>query len=372
MTLSINAAFDSGNIEVVDASDPADIRLRIRTDASSDFYQWFHFRVTGARGTPLRMVIENAGGAAYPKGWEDYRACYSTDLESWPREANTSYSDGQLVIEHTPDGDSIYFAYFAPYTLDRHRQLIADALAHEGVSLDVLGQTLDGRDLDCLSLGEGNQTVWVIARQHPGESMAEWWMEGLLARLTDSEDALAQDLRRRARFRIVPNMNPDGSFRGHLRTNAAGSNLNREWDTPTLEASPEVLHVRNAMDADQPVICLDVHGDEALPYNFIADASGIPGHTDKQAADLETFLSAYKASTPEFQTVVGYPKTPPGKANPSMCTNQCAARYDCLAMTLEMPFKDNADAPDATFGWSPDRAARLGGDVLEAMAAVLD
>ena len=372
MPLSINAAFDSGNIEVVDATDPQNVRLRIRTDAHSDFYQWFHFRVTGARGIPLRLVIENAGEAAYPRGFENYRACYSDDLESWPRVADTTFDDGELVIAHTPALDSVHFAYFAPYSQERHRHLIADALAHEGVSLDVLGRTLDGRDLDCLTIGDGKQTVWVVARQHPGESMAEWWMEGFLARLTDPDDETARDLRRRARFRIVPNMNPDGSFRGHLRTNAAGANLNREWDTPTLERSPEVFHVRGAMDEDRPVICLDVHGDEALPYNFIAGAEGIAGYTDKQAADLETFLDAYKAATAEFQTRIGYPKTAPGKANPSMCTNQCAARYDCLAMTLEMPFKDNADAPDPEFGWSPDRAAQLGGDVLEAMAAVLD
>ena len=47
---------------------------------------------------------------------------------------------------------------------------------------------------------------------------------------------------------VIPNMNPDGSVRGHLRTNAAGANLNREWQTtgdyvaPTLERSPEVLY----------------------------------------------------------------------------------------------------------------------------------
>ena len=372
MPLAINAAFDSGNIEVVDASDPQNVRLAIRKDAHSDFYQWFHFRVTGAKGVPLRMVIENAGGAAYTGGWENYRACHSDDLESWPRVETTSYADGRLVIEDTPALDSVHYAYFAPYTQDRHRALVADALAHDGVSLDVLGTTLDGRDLDCLSIGEGGKTIWVIARQHPGESMAEWWMEGFIARLTDPEDETAQDMRQKATFRIVPNMNPDGSFRGHLRTNAAGANLNREWDTPTLERSPEVHHVREAMDADRPVLCLDVHGDEALPYNFIAGAEGIPGYTRKQADDLEAFLSAYVDASPDFQTEVGYPKTAPGKGNPSMCTNQTAARYDCLAMTLEMPFKDNANAPDDTYGWSPDRCAQLGSDTLDAMAAVID
>lgn len=32
-------------------------------------------------------------------------------------------------------------------------------------------------------------------------------------------------------FRIVPHMNPDGAVMGHLRTNAVGANLNREWAT---------------------------------------------------------------------------------------------------------------------------------------------
>lgn len=40
----------------------------------------------------------------------------------------------------------------------------------------------------------------------------------------------------------MPNMNPDGSIRGHLRTNAKGANLNREWKEPTEERSPEVCN----------------------------------------------------------------------------------------------------------------------------------
>src|SRR3546814_15223582 len=62
---------------------------------------------------------------------------------------------------------------------------------------------------------------------------------GALERLTDVADPVARRLREKATFHIVPNMNPDGSFHGHLRTNAAGVNLNREWHAPTLERSPE-------------------------------------------------------------------------------------------------------------------------------------
>ena len=41
-------------------------------------------------------------------------------------------------------------------------------------------------------------------------------------------------------------------------------------------------------------------------------------------------------------------------------------------MTLEMPFKDAANAPDRRNGWSPARSHRLGRSSLEALAAVID
>ena len=106
--------------------------------------------------------------------------------------------------------------------------------------------------------------------------MAEWWMEGALERLLDEADPVVRRLREKATFHIVPNMNPDGSLRGHLRTNAAGVNLNREWHAPSAESSPEVLCVRDEMDRTGVDFAMDVHGDEAIAANFLAGFEGIP------------------------------------------------------------------------------------------------
>ena len=72
----IDAAFDSGNIEVV-SIDGTTARLRIPRDNHSDFYQWFHFRVAGASGRKLELKIGDLNGSAYPDGWPGYRACVS-------------------------------------------------------------------------------------------------------------------------------------------------------------------------------------------------------------------------------------------------------------------------------------------------------
>jgi murein tripeptide amidase MpaA len=373
MPLHISDAFDSGNIAVLAADDPADIRLEIRKDHNSDFYMWFHFRLTGAKGVPVTCKIMNAKGAAYPKGWEGYRAVASADRETWTR-VPTSYADGVLTIETTPAADSVWFAYFAPYSMERHADLIARSQTAEGVTLEVLGETLDGQAMDLLRVGEpapDKRNFWAIARQHPGESMAEWWMEGFLARLLDPADATARALRDGAVFYVLPNMNPDGSRRGHLRTNAAGANLNREWSEPAMDRSPEVYLVRERMQATGVDFCLDVHGDEALPYNFLAGMMGIPSLSEKQKALQATFSDALLAASPDFQTKHGYPDAKPGKGNMTLCSNWVAEAFGCLALTLEMPFKDNADRPDETYGWSPERCRAFGAAHLDAMAEVL-
>lgn len=367
--IMVDSNFDGGNIVCLDAASIDNIRLAIRPDRYSHFLQWFYFRVCGGDGERV-MRIENAGDAAYLDGWQDYRALASTDRNSWER-IPTSYEGGVLTLRHRASQGCAWYAYFAPYSMERHFDLIARCAAHPAVRQLCLGHSLDGQPLDLLRTGDGDLQIWVIARQHPGEVMAEWWMEGFLARLLDDDDDKAMALRRAARLHIVPNMNPDGSRRGHLRTNAAGVNLNREWGASSLARSPEVFYVERAMEASGVHLALDVHGDEGLPYAFIAGANGVPGFSDADARLLESYKRALCDASDDFQTEHGYTPDAPGAADMSIHTNQIAHRHRCLAMTLEMPFKDNADRPDAKYGWSPEHCRKLGAANIDAMHAVL-
>jgi murein tripeptide amidase MpaA len=370
MNLSISSAFDGGNIRLV-AIDGNRIDLEIANDAQSDFYQWFYFRLTGAAGTPVELRLLNCGGSAYPHGWPGYRACMSYDRELWQRLPETSFANGILTIRVTPIENNAWFAYFAPYTTERHHDLVAEAAIHPEVEYRSLGQTIDGQELDYLKIGEGRLQVWLYGRQHPGETMAEWWMEGALEKLLDNADPVSRRLRQKATFHLVPNMNPDGSKRGHLRTNAVGVNLNREWHEPSRERSPEVLYVRNEMDKTGVDFAMDIHGDEAIAANFLAGFEGIPSLKKEQQQLFNRFSDELVRISPDFQTEKGYEIPAPGQANLSMSTAQLAERFGAISMTLEMPFKDNADLPDAHEGWSPDRSRVLGRSCLDALHAII-
>ncbi|EKE87040.1 M14 family metallopeptidase [Idiomarina xiamenensis] len=370
----ISAQFDSGNIDVIEAQEADNIRLAIRKDHQSDFYQWFHFRLYGEAGVEHVMTIENAGDAAYPTGWQEYAALASYDRETWFR-VPTEYNGKQLVIRHIPEQECVFYAYFIPYSYERHMDLVHWAQQSMDCRHELLGQTLDGRDMNLLVIGEEDDSkrkIWVTARQHPGESMAEWLVEGLLQRLLDDEDGVARKLLQQNVFYVVPNMNPDGSVRGHLRTNAVGTNLNREWAQPSMEKSPEVFLVLNKMQQTGVDMFLDVHGDEGLPYNFVAGCEGIPSYDERHQQLEDTFRNALQSITPEFQSEYGYDRDEPGQANMTVACAAIGERFKCLSYTLEMPFKDNANLPDADFGWSVARCKRLGEDCLTAIYAVAD
>ncbi|KAG2443936.1 hypothetical protein HXX76_002275 [Chlamydomonas incerta] len=387
---------DAGNIEVVGVSDGGKtIDLNIRPDPYCEtdkraHYQWFNFKLCGVAGKPLTLRLLNAGGASYGPAWEGYQACASHDLQDWYR-APTTYdaASGVVTIRHAAGAaDLVHFAFFAPYSLDRHAQLLgrlqgaAAAAAAAGgaaapVRLRVLGSTIDGRDIDLVQVGPSPSAsapqplrIWVVARQHPGESMASWFAEGLLERLTDPSDGVARRLLEKAAFYVVPNCCPDGSFRGHLRTNAAGVNLNRTWADPDPATSPESFHVRNEMDRTGVDMFLDVHGDEELPHVFIVGNNGIPAWGPRLEGLQTAFCDAFKRHAPEFQTAKGYPTDVANTANLGIASKQVGQRFDCLAMTLEMPFKDSADLPDARVGWSAGRAKKLGAAALGAILEV--
>ena len=378
--MKIFSNFESGSINVVKADSKDDIQLSIPNDNQSELHQWFHFRLESEAQQPHTIKLLDLANSAYPEGWNGYDVVASYDREEWFR-VPSEFDGDTLTFTVIPENQSMYFAYFAPYSYDRHQDLLHLAQSHYNCRLETLGHTLDNRDVSLLVIGDEQaadseatpkKKIWVIARQHPGETMAEWFVEGLVQRLLDETDTVGRALLNKAVFYVVPNMNPDGSARGHLRLNAIGVNLNREWQTPSLENSPEVFYVREKMLATGVDMFLDIHGDEAIPFNFVAGSEGIPSY-DARLENLENkFKQALLTVTPEFQDEHGYGKDKPGEANLTVASNWVGEQFKCLSYTVEMPFKDHNKHPDSLYGWSPERSVGFGHDTLAAVLAVTD
>lgn len=190
-SIRISTDFDSGNIQVLDAHDSYQLLLAIEPDTRSAHFQWFHFKAEGMHvGHTHTFRLSNAGKSSYPHAWSGYNAVASYDHINWFRVP--SRFDGEILhISLETREKQAWFAYFEPYSRERHDWLIEQALSRADTQLLATGKSVEGRDIQLLRRGkggEGRRKIWIIAQQHPGEHMAEWFMEGIIERLQQDGD----------------------------------------------------------------------------------------------------------------------------------------------------------------------------------------
>ncbi len=70
------------------------------------------------------------------------------------------------------------------------------------------------------------KVVFVQARLHPSETSSSWIVHGLISFLV-SKSRVANELRKRLVFKIIPMCNPDGVIIGNTRTTLIGRDMNR-------------------------------------------------------------------------------------------------------------------------------------------------
>ncbi len=365
--LRIESEFEGGNARLI-AATSAEAELEIVADKDAAWSQWFYFKLCGGKGRAVTIRICNARATAYPEGWPGYRVLVSEDGERWQR-METDYVDGRLILHCRPQADALWFAYFVPYPLARLEALL-DQARRAGAGVDILGHSFEGRPVYGVTVGHGPVPVWIVARQHAGETMASWWVEGFLRRLL-SADPLAAKLLREMCFHIVPLANIDGAVRGHLRGSASGLDLNRQWDTPDPERAPEVAAVLAAMRQKGCAAVFDIHGDEVIPHIFADGCDMDPTATPEQRVGVQRFKDALLKSSPVFQVAVGYPATYAGSGAQAMCARAVAAHFNAVGITLEMPFKDCEECPPGAV-WTGDLARQFGHDCLPAIAAIFE
>ncbi|QYK05855.1 M14-type cytosolic carboxypeptidase [Shewanella zhangzhouensis] len=268
--ITIDSKFDGGAIEVISAEEFDNIQLAITKDNQNCTRQWFYFSVDTGYGVLQTIRLVNASQVTFSEAFNGYQAFASYDNQQWFR-IDTQFQKGELILTLNAEQPKVFYAYFVPYPMSREIALLDKIKINPAVNVEVLGKTSQGRNINLLRIGSVSSTakkMWFIARQHPGETMAQWMAEGVINRFIQFFSVRNVGDNNVCVY-IVANMNPDGSAIGNHRTNANGINLNRHWGTPDPKLCPEVHLVKQAMIKYGVDMFFDLHGDETLPHNFI-------------------------------------------------------------------------------------------------------
>lgn len=136
-------------------------------------------------------------------------------------------------------------------------------LRTETVSTKLVGQSVEGRPIECMVYGEGTFTILLMASIHGDEEAGTPLLEELAARLEERPEwALDR------RVIVIANSNPDGVVRGS-RYNAHGVDLNRNFPSTNWRPSqrhgmrslsePETRAIQNVIEQYAPDRILTFH-----------------------------------------------------------------------------------------------------------------
>ena len=231
-----------------------------------------------------------------------------------------------------------------------------------------LGSTVDGRDLNLLVIGEptpSKKKVWVIARQHPGETMAEWFVEGMLDALLDPAASVRPPAAEGSRVLRGAEHEP-----GRLGARQPAHQRRRRQPEPRV-AEPDAWNAARKCSwcsrrCRKPAsTCSSTcTATKACPTCSWPAANALPTFTPEQAGGAEGVLGRLHGRQPRL----------PGRARLrrkrrtrdevlTMGSPHITHAFGCLSLTLELPFKDNANDPGSAgrLGRRPQRAPGRGG-----------
>lgn len=244
---------------------------------------WYYFRIDGAPDSELTIDFTDLAGeynfrpgnhAVIP----DTPPVYSYDGRHWTHVAKQNWHAvaDSMRLQIKPAKPRLWVAHIAPYTTRHLAQLLEEIKGTPGLEYQVIGKSVQGRDIPMLTItdpGTGQEqkkVVWLMFRQHSWEAGSSWAGEGAI-RFLLSRDSIAARIRKEIIFKILPMQDPDGVFRGGVRFNAYGYDLNRNWDANDPVKLPEITAARNAIlnraeHGGRIDFFLSLHNDEINEY----------------------------------------------------------------------------------------------------------
>ena len=234
-----DANFESGNLKSATTADSVNYVVTTYEDIGG---RWFYFRMSGVQNKFVKVTVSNS---------DVIRAVYSYDNKAFTR-FSVSESPDTNIFQKTYEYDTVYVAYYTPYTFNYLQSRIKQWSASPYVKVDTLGLTLRNLPIEELTITDPafpdslKYHVWVHARTHPGETPSSWHFDGFIESILANNEVV-QFYREHIVFHCIPFTNPDGVFWGRSRTNYDGVDVESNWNKSDAATTAEVKILKKRM-----------------------------------------------------------------------------------------------------------------------------
>ncbi|MCT4612669.1 MAG: M14-type cytosolic carboxypeptidase [Clostridia bacterium] len=261
----IESNFEGGSIEYIE-NDDKKISLSLEHLEKDKTNHWFNFKVE-KDFEDLVINIENAHLTGFWRGWEGYAPYISKDGVRFERtvnpfnykyEENDDYRMGTLSLELNNVGKGTQLAWYKPYTIKDYEKYMEKVDSRS--EFNVVNHKKGFKTVEYISSQEA-ETLMFIGRQHPGETMSSFFMEGIINKCIEIIDKF-----KNKNIIIAPFVNMSGAIAGKQRTDIDGVDYNRAWNRGDI---PNINVLKTYIKNYNVTVFGDIHGDEVDKDDFM-------------------------------------------------------------------------------------------------------
>jgi hypothetical protein len=352
-----------------------DIRFTIPPDVGGPERLWFFFRVTSQHAVMPEFILDDPTNAHQPN-WDIVRPVLSADRSVWVRAEKVSYKipaferllrrKREFRFRSPLMSNVLWVAYFYPYTADELRIFLGAFDSDRRVRLSSLGLSEEGRDIPLVSIDDASPTtstqdIWIICREHPGETPASFVLEGLVNALLKTP--AGQKLLARYRFNIVPILNVDGVAHGNYYRNRGGVNLSLDWGTfKSAEVRSLYTAMRSGLEGRRVSLVVNLHSANSPAGHFFLETPA--GRLSRALQALQhSLFQAADGVHPQLQVR----STVPLLEEPGIAGNYLNTKFQVYCLYSESNYSVGADSSLVT----PESLQGLGSALVGVMVDVL-
>ena len=352
LIVTIRSDFPGGNV-LVESNAGSTIHVAPdQRDNHTDWFYWY-FEATANQPAEVTFVLPTdiggvGGGPAI--GMQGPAISYD-DGATWDWLGDATVDADSFTYDFTADQLTVRFAVTMPYLQSHLDAFLAENASSPHLTTSVLAQTLKGRDVELLQIGQpgaGKKAVLFTARHHACETMASYVLEGVLQdAISDTAEAVA--FRNNYVLYVVPFVDKDGVEEGDQGKNRSPHDHNRDYgpgslypEVDAIEALGVSKNIQFVMDYHCPTLRLADH-----QVFYFAGPNYAPVFN---MANVSAFAALIDSEFP--------PNSPGGPlnwmnatVNPTMCARYFAIQPGMImSTTLEVPYAPPGKNMDAASG----------------------
>ncbi|MDD5484235.1 MAG: M14-type cytosolic carboxypeptidase [Kiritimatiellae bacterium] len=254
----LDADFEGGGLENIRKAGDRHFVCSLRK-GTSPAPLWYYFRLRGVKNRRVLIEIDNAhdikNDKSYlddPEFWPIARPVFSYDKKHYGRIRNPHYdpASGVFSFAHRFKEDTAYVSFSFPYVCSDLEKYLARIRSSPHVRIRRIARSGEKRNIYWIAVTDAairtvKKGVWILARQHAGETPGSFAVEGLVNYLL-SDASAARRLRKEFEFNLAPMVDADNVARGHYGKDSQPVDYNRDWKS--VSRRPVVRAIKTAID----------------------------------------------------------------------------------------------------------------------------